>query len=115
MRMMEPRYSEHVGLLFIIFLSNFTVEEEAVCVFLQSLQALDSLNAPGKAVASEADTKHSNVENILRLCEKPGIKTNHNISACWAECRSSKAGTVWLLTNRGPKLQKPFAYLSVYL
>lgn len=44
------------------------MEEEDACEFLQSLQALDNLNALGKAVASEADTKHSNVENILRLC-----------------------------------------------
>lgn len=51
-------------------------------------------------MASDADTEHSNAENILRLCEKPDMKTNHDISGCQAECRGSNAGIVWLLSYR---------------
>lgn len=45
-----------------------------------------------QAVAStDADTEHSNVENILRLIEKPDMKANHNVSGCQARCTGSNA------------------------
>lgn len=91
------------------------VEEEAACIFLQSLQALDNLNAPAtntSAVASTVLTR-STVSKILAFWKKPDLKANHYRSVCQADVQVLmliERGIVKL--HRGPQPQKPFVMLK---
>ncbi len=99
------------------------VEKEAACVFLQNIQALDSLNAPAAGASCGiycADTEHSNnkIFGLLRLCEKPDLKTNHNRSVRQAGVQAVMLvvrAIVWLLTTQASSHGSLLWSLSIYL